>query len=61
MIEYLKIFFSDLFSVKSIVTILNTELEIGITPPKGEAHDFWEFVYVEKGPFEVYVDDKLFV
>lgn len=58
MSEYEKSFFPDFISVKSIVTIFHADLKGKKTP--GESHICWEFLYVEKGKYNVSVDGTLF-
>lgn len=55
--EYVKTFFSDVISIDSVVTVFHNEL-YG-SEPKGESHNFWEFVYVESGTFEVLIDNNM--
>jgi len=59
MAEYAKTLFSDVISIKSVITIFPFELT-GLEPI-GETHDFWEFIYVNEGVFEVLVDNKPYV
>lgn len=56
MIDYIKTSFSDVISIDSVITVFHNEL-CG-TEPIGESHNFWEFVYVDSGTFEVLVDNK---
>ncbi|MBR5518436.1 MAG: AraC family transcriptional regulator [Clostridia bacterium] len=59
MAEYAKTLFSDVISIKSVITIFPFDLT-GLEPI-GETHDFWEFIYVNEGVFEVLVDNKPYV
>ena len=59
MAEYAKTLFSDVSSIKSVITIFPFDLT-GLEPI-GETHDFWEFIYVNEGVFEVLVDNKPYV
>lgn len=56
MVDYIKTSFSDVISIDSVVTVFHNELN-GVEPI-GESHNFWEFVYVDSGTFEVLVDNK---
>lgn len=58
MAEYAKTLFSDFLSVKSIITVFHTNLNGKKAP--GESHDFWEFLYVEKGTHQVSVDNIIY-
>jgi len=55
MAEYAKTLFSDFLSVKSIITVFHTDLRGVIS--LGESHNFWEFLYVDKGIHKVSVDN----
>ena len=55
MAEYAKTLFSDFLSVKSIITVFHTDLR-GVNS-LGESHNFWEFLYVDKGIHKVSVDN----
>lgn len=56
--EYLKTSLPAILSVRSIVTVYHRKLDHYTS--KGEAHDFPELMYVEKGPTNVTVDDTLY-
>jgi len=58
MAEYAKTFFSDFLSVKSIITVFHTDLKG--TKSLGESHNFWEFLYVDKGNHKVSVDNTIY-
>ena len=58
MVDYIKTSFSDVISINSVVTVFHNELN-GVEPI-GESHNFWEFVYVDSGTFEVLVDNKMY-
>lgn len=53
-----KTYINDLVSVDSIVTIYYLNMKGGST--SGDRHDFWEFQYVDKGAYNIMVDDKRF-
>ncbi len=58
MAEYNKNIFSDIISVESIITVLHVDLKG--KKAIGEAHDFWEFLYVDKGTHKVTVDNTVY-
>lgn len=45
----------ELFAINSVVTILHHEFSKNYIFP-GEQHDFWEFIYVEKGEISITAD-----
>jgi len=57
--SYVKTKLKSEFTIKSIVTVHYFEYrkDFAFT---GEAHDFWELVYVDKGEINVTADDKIF-
>ena len=57
MAEYIKTSLADIISVDSVITVFHKEL-YGTETPLGESHNFWEFVYVDSGTFEVSVDNQ---
>ena len=57
--NYARTVVPNLLSVRSIVTVFRTNF-CGLNFLSGEAHDFWEFLYVEEGQHSVLVDGKLF-
>ena len=59
MAEYAKTLFSDVVSIDSVITIFPFHLTG--QEPIGETHNFWEFLYVNEGVFEVLVDNKPYV
>lgn len=58
MAEYAKTLFSDFLSVKSLITVFHTNLKG--KKSLGESHDFWEFLYVERGHHKVSVDNTIY-
>ena len=58
--DYVKMDLKSLFSVNKIITIFYFELSKTFFTP-GEAHDFWELVYVDKGEVTVIGDDKSYL
>ena len=56
MAEYAKTLFSKVISIESVVTIFSSVLSG--EEPCGETHNFWEFIYVDDGVVEVFVDNK---
>lgn len=57
---YVKMDLKSLFSVNKIITVFYIELSKTFFTP-GEAHDFWELVYVDKGEAIVIGDDKSYL
>ncbi len=53
-----KTYINDLVSVDSIVTVYYLNMTGGGT--SGDSHDFWEFQYVDKGAYNIMIDDKRF-
>ena len=53
-----KNYIPDLISVKSIISVWHQFIKGGGNPVP-DIHDFWEFVYVEEGTFNLFVDGKL--
>ncbi|MBE6957089.1 MAG: helix-turn-helix domain-containing protein [Ruminococcaceae bacterium] len=59
-VSYKKTRPKTLFYIPEIVTIHYYELDKSFVF-EGEAHDFWEMVYVDKGAVEIQADDKTLV
>lgn len=57
--SYVKTTLKDEFTINNVVTIHYFEFAKDYVF-EGEFHDFWEFVYVDKGEVEVMADDKGF-
>ena len=57
--DYVRVELESLFSVNKIITIFYFEFSKTFYTP-GEAHDFWELVYVDKGEVTVIGDDKCY-
>jgi AraC-like DNA-binding protein len=55
MAHYKRYFLYEEISINSIITFYYLELAKNYNI-MGEKHDFWEFVYVDKGSLEVYTD-----
>jgi len=55
--NYIKTELTEEFSIKEIVTIHYFEFARDYIY-EGESHDFWEFVYVDKGEVEIMADTK---
>lgn len=53
--DYEKYFLREDLVIKNIITFYYMELA-GQFNEKGENHDFWEFLYVDKGEVEIYTD-----
>ncbi len=58
MADYIKTSFSDVISIDAVITVFHNEL-YG-SEPVGESHDFWEFIYVDSGTFEVSIDNNMY-
>lgn len=56
MAEYAKTYLTDIVSVRTIRTIFHTDLSKRLLIP--EAHNFWEFIYLEKGYIRVMINDN---
>lgn len=56
--EYVKNIFSDIISVDSIITVFH--LDLNGKNPIGESHNFWEFLYVDRGTHKVSVDNTVY-
>ena len=52
---YNKTDLTELFSVDKIVTIIYYEFSNEFFGPS-EKHDFWEFLYVDKGEMKIFLD-----
>jgi AraC-like DNA-binding protein len=57
--DYVRTILKDEFAINNVVTIHYFEFARDYVF-EGEFHDFWEFVYVDKGEVEVMADDKGF-
>jgi AraC-like DNA-binding protein len=55
--DYVKTILKDEFFINNVITVHYFEFAKDYVF-KGEFHDFWEFVYVDKGEVEVMADDK---
>lgn len=58
--DYVKIDLGSLFIVDKLITVFYFELSKTFFT-RGEAHDFWELVYVDKGEVTVVGDDKSYL
>jgi quercetin dioxygenase-like cupin family protein len=57
--SFVKTVLNQYFEIDSVVTVHYFEFACDYIY-EGEAHDFWEFVYVDKGELENMADDKGF-
>jgi AraC-like DNA-binding protein/quercetin dioxygenase-like cupin family protein len=57
--SFVKTFLNEEFEIDSVVTVHYFEFACDYVF-EGEAHDFWELVYVDKGELEIMADDKGF-
>jgi AraC-like DNA-binding protein len=55
MAKYFKIRFKEMFTIDKIITLFYFELSKSYLN-SGEAHDFWEMVYVDKGEIAIMAD-----
>lgn len=55
---FYKIPFDEIIVVDKIVTFYYFEYASNFVFKKGEKHDFWEFLYVDKGEVEIMADTK---
>lgn len=58
--DYAKTEIPNSFAIKSIVTVYYLDFQKLSPMDRGEAHNFWEFQYVDKGSYQVAVDDKAY-
>ena len=57
--KYEKAPIPEFLKIKSIISAFRTT-NLHLTENTGEAHSFWEFLYVEKGDISILVDGELF-
>lgn len=55
--QYQKLSLSTILNVNRIVTMYYFDFSPGYAS-KGDVHDFWEIVYVDKGEVEIHADDR---
>lgn len=56
---YSKTYIPEFIRIKSVISVFRSS-ELPLMENAGEAHSFWEFLYVEKGDISILVDGKLF-